>query len=116
MSEDEDGITPGPGDYQQDASISLNKSKKPEKLQFFGSTVERFEGDGVKNAYKQNLGPGAYENPVCLEGSKIMRMASAQQRKRPFFGSNAANHSKSIATVGFAVGGERFDAQVTGVK
>lgn len=41
--EAEDGTTPGPGAYFNPTTATTFKPKKvPERLQFFGSTVERF--------------------------------------------------------------------------
>jgi hypothetical protein len=41
--DDDDGTTPGPGQYwNPKASTTFKPKHVPERLQFFGSTVERF--------------------------------------------------------------------------
>ena len=57
--EDDDGTTPGPGSYFNPQSSTTFKVKQvPERLQFFGSTVERFN----RNTRQLDVvpGPGAY--------------------------------------------------------
>jgi hypothetical protein len=57
--EDDDGTTPGPGAYFNPQNSTTFKAKKvPERLQFFGSTVERFNRN-TKQA-ETVPGPGSY--------------------------------------------------------
>lgn len=42
IDDDEEVEAPGPGAYYNQNQSSFKTGKKPEKLQFFGSTVERF--------------------------------------------------------------------------
>ena len=59
--DDEEEHQPGPGSYYNpQAQTSFKTGKKPERLQFFGSTVERFNGNKNKKAEKQEPGPGTY--------------------------------------------------------
>ena len=59
FEDDDDEIMPGPGTYYNPNQHTCFKTGKiPEKLQFFGSTVDRF-GD-QKSQKKQGLGPGSY--------------------------------------------------------
>tara|TARA_B110000305_G_C19414841_1_gene627410 strand:+ start:1268 stop:1456 length:189 start_codon:yes stop_codon:yes gene_type:complete len=51
--EEEEDQQPGPGSYYNPAAqTSFKTGKKPERLQFFGSTVERFNGNKNKKADK----------------------------------------------------------------
>lgn len=57
--EEEDGVTPGPGSYFNPQTSTTFKVKSvPERLQFFGSTVERFNRQAKKT--ESLPGPGAY--------------------------------------------------------
>lgn len=48
---------PGPGHYHNNSTMtSFKHEKKPEKLQYFGSTSIRF-----KHNKKKTIGPGNYE-------------------------------------------------------
>lgn len=67
--DDDDGQTPGPGAYYNPHRSTTFKVKDvPERLQFFGSTVERFSNTTTNNLGKEggaiggatNLGPGTY--------------------------------------------------------
>lgn len=72
--DDDDGKTPGPGAYWNPQQSTTFKVKSvPERLQFFGSTVERFnEAQRLKNSL-QNLGPGAYSVSSTTATNKKMR-------------------------------------------
>jgi hypothetical protein len=63
IDDDEEVEAPGPGAYYNPNTMSSFKTgKKPERLQFFGSTVERFNPG--KNSSKNplnNVGPGSYQ-------------------------------------------------------
>jgi Sperm-tail PG-rich repeat len=55
----DDGTTPGPGQYFNNQSSTTFKPKRvPERLQFFGSTVERFNRNAKQ--LESVPGPGAY--------------------------------------------------------
>ena len=56
-SEEDSGITPGPGYYNASEKLTAFVPKSvPENFQFFGSTVERFESKKKKTI----IGPGTY--------------------------------------------------------
>lgn len=63
IDDDEEVEAPGPGAYYNPSAMtSFKTNKKPERLQFFGSTVERF--NPAKNTMKNpmsNVGPGSYQ-------------------------------------------------------
>lgn len=53
---------PGPGAYYKpQQSTSFNPGARPERLQFFGSTVERFVDNSQKMKAGVEIGPGYYE-------------------------------------------------------
>ena len=53
-----DGVTPGPGYYLDNSKVTcFKKNEIPKKMQFFGSTVDRFE---EKDGENKVVGPGAY--------------------------------------------------------
>lgn len=58
--DDDDGAVPGPGAYWNPQTCSTFKVKSvPERLQFFGSTVERFNNKNPGISASANvLGPG----------------------------------------------------------
>ena len=57
--EEDDGMTPGPGAYfNTRITTTFKVTKVPERLQFFGSTVERFNRN--TKTLETAPGPGAY--------------------------------------------------------
>jgi hypothetical protein len=72
--DDDDGITPGPGSYFNPKQSTTFKVKDvPERLQFFGSTVERFNANASK-VIPSNIGPGSYSVATsATAASKKMR-------------------------------------------
>lgn len=61
FEDDDDDVQPGPGSYYNPHIMSSFKnSKVPERLQFFGSTVDRFGNTKPSTADSSNLGPGSY--------------------------------------------------------
>lgn len=42
LESDDDEVGPGPGAYYHPSQSSFKPETKPQRLQFFGSTVERF--------------------------------------------------------------------------
>lgn len=65
-SEEDSGVTPGPGYYNASEKLSAFLPKQvPEKMQFFGSTVERFNPKKPKTE-DQMLGPGYYSKTKSL--------------------------------------------------
>ena len=60
--ESDDGTTPGPGAYYNPKQSTFQVATKPERLQFFGSTVNRFQEQTSAAIGKgnENLGPGSY--------------------------------------------------------
>lgn len=72
--EDEDEYAPGPGSYyNQHASTTFKVKNVPERLQFFGSTVERFQEKVDKNKLPPNVGPGSYSVQGGAGNQKKMR-------------------------------------------
>lgn len=64
FEDDDDEGAPGPGAYYNPKSMSsFQVNKKPEKLQFFGSTVDRFAPSKPTSASEMhtNIGPGSYQ-------------------------------------------------------
>jgi hypothetical protein len=62
IDDDDEVEPPGPGAYYNPQAQSCFKTnKKPERLQFFGSTVDRFNPNktNMKNP-QNNVGPGSY--------------------------------------------------------
>ena len=61
--DDEEVEPPGPGAYYNPSTMtSFKTGKRPERLQFFGSTVDRF--NPAKSTMKNplnNVGPGSYQ-------------------------------------------------------
>lgn len=58
--EDDEGMTPGPGAYFNPQQSTTFKVKPvPERMQFFGSTVERFNQNLIKKG-NLTVGPGTY--------------------------------------------------------
>ena len=61
FEDDDDDVQPGPGSYYNPHAMSSFKHNKvPERLQFFGSTVDRFGNTKPSTADSSNLGPGHY--------------------------------------------------------
>lgn len=61
FEDDEDDIMPGPGAYYNPKQQSSFKTGKiPERLQFFGSTVERFNEGKPGTTEPATVGPGSY--------------------------------------------------------
>lgn len=46
-SDSEEDVTPGPGQYHNAQNSTFHKQSKPQRLQFFGSTVERFNDQAL---------------------------------------------------------------------
>jgi len=51
---------PGPGTYPQNARPKPDLRELRSELQYFGSTVERFQGGGNKPSVPSHIGPGHY--------------------------------------------------------
>jgi hypothetical protein len=62
IDDDEEYEPPGPGAYYNpNTQTSFKTGKKPERLQFFGSTVDRFNpGKSTMKEPLANVGPGSY--------------------------------------------------------
>jgi hypothetical protein len=60
-SDSDSDAVPGPGHYTQASTFKVDH--KPERLQYFGSTVDRFT-EGVKKKQNQTLGPGYYDHDM----------------------------------------------------
>ena len=77
-SDDEDTV-PGPGAYNAAQRSDFKPETKPQRLQFFGSTVERFT---ESNKFKQNdeVGPGSYPQPTSAFTAKSIK-PGARTRK-----------------------------------
>lgn len=82
-SDDEDN-QPGPGAYYNPQNqTSFKTGKKPERLQFFGSTVERFGENQQKsnNGTQSNFapGPGSYHVQNLMNYHKKQKFPQTQQ-------------------------------------
>jgi hypothetical protein len=86
--EDDEDYAPGPGSYYNPHQSTTFKVKQvPERLQFFGSTVERFQDPTIvndKNKIPPNVGPGTYAVNSSFNANK-MRMSGSNV---PFATSN----------------------------
>ena len=62
FEDDDDETMPGPGQYYNPNTMSsFNVNKIPERLQFFGSTVDRFGNVKPSTAADSSkIGPGSY--------------------------------------------------------
>ena len=80
----DDGDQPGPGYYVSNENITaFNPKKVPQRQQFFGSTVARFESGGGRS--KSKVGPGSYNYDSASAGT---RASSQYQARRPGFSSS----------------------------
>ena len=62
-SDSDSESAPGPGAYfKPTQNSSFQPENKPERLQFFGSTVERFADNSNKMKAGPDIGPGYYES------------------------------------------------------
>ena len=62
-SDSDSESAPGPGAYfKPTQNSSFLPENKPERLQFFGSTVERFADNSNKMKAGPDIGPGYYES------------------------------------------------------
>lgn len=78
---------PGPGYYVQNENItSFNPKRVPQRQQFFGSTVARFED---KARAKSKVGPGTYNYDATTASVATRASSHYQQRKPPFSSSGA---------------------------
>ena len=70
--EDDEDQPPGPGSYYNPHQSTTFKVKSvPERLQFFGSTVERFHDQTDKQKIPPAVGPGSYSVNAQLGQKKI---------------------------------------------
>ena len=61
LESDDDDVAPGPGAYFDSMKHTNFKNEtKPHRLQFFGSTVERFTDQKGKKG-NEEIGPGTYQ-------------------------------------------------------
>lgn len=58
-SDTDSDTVPGPGHYAQSSTFKVDH--KPERLQYFGSTVERFVDPVMRKKQNTTLGPGSYD-------------------------------------------------------
>ena len=64
--EEDDGVTPGPGSYLNPQNSTTFKVRQvPERLQFFGSTVERFNRHTRQTETIPGPGTYRYEERHC---------------------------------------------------
>ncbi len=95
LESDDEDVTPGPGQYF-DAQISnFRPETKPHRLQFFGSTVERFTEQARNKQVTEELGPGHY-NVTGTSAFKAGKMM------------NNPTMRKTRTNVGFSSGCNRF--------
>ena len=80
-SDSDSDLAPGPGEYYKASQSAFNQHAQPERLQFFGSTVERFVDPAIKTkGVSTEIGPGYYEqkpgvakNGFGVSGTKVSR-------------------------------------------
>ena len=59
LESDDEDLAPGPGAYHNGFKSDFKPETKPQRLQFFGSTVERFT-EANKFKVNEEIGPGSY--------------------------------------------------------
>ena len=98
LESDDEELAPGPGHYHDGQKSAFRPETKPQRLQFFGSTVERFTDT---NRFKKNddIGPGSYQFAGNTFTTKAVK----------------PNHRKS-ANIGFSAKEERFADAKTSKK
>ena len=85
--EDSEEDHPGPGYYISNENITaFNPKRVPQRQQFFGSTVARFED---KSRSKNKVGPGSYNYDATSASAATRASSHYQQRKPPFSSSGA---------------------------
>ena len=110
LESDDDEEGPGPGQYFHGQQSSFKPETKPQRLQFFGSTVERFTD---QNRFKasEEVGPGTYAPAAQsgFAGKGSTKNASHKGRDNVCFASGQARFAGSHSTK--AVGGSRGQMQ-----
>ena len=82
-SDDEDHV-PGPGHYYDpNKQTNFKPTQKPQRLQFFGSTVERFT-ENLKNRQSDEVGPGYYAVTGSNFTAKSIKPQSRHSREIGF--------------------------------
>jgi hypothetical protein len=94
LSSDDDDDLPGPGYYGSNENTSaFNPKHVPQRQQFFGSTVARFDSS---QKGKSKVGPGTY-NYDAPESAKTRASSQYQARRPPFSSSgNRFQNKKKI--------------------
>lgn len=96
LSSDSDVEQPGPGYYISNENVTaFNPKRVPQRQQFFGSTVARFE-DKIKS--KAKVGPGSY-NYDNVSASAATRASSHYQNRRPPFSSSGIRFENKVKTI-----------------
>lgn len=80
IESDDDDTGPGPGQYYDAQQSTFKPETRPQRLQFFGSTVERFT-ENNKFKLNEDIGPGTYPT----SGSLLAKSAKAVPQK-PYIG------------------------------
>ena len=84
--DESDEDIPGPGYYVSNENITaFNPQNVPQRQQFFGSTVARFEDKRTKN----KVGPGSYSYEMSSTSAGTRASSHYQQHKPPFSSSGA---------------------------
>lgn len=91
----DDGTTPGPGAYYNPKQSTFQIKSKPERLQFFGSTVNRFQNQQVTASENRNLGPGSYLDLNKDSRSILSKPPSHPLRKTVGFNTGENRWAKS---------------------
>lgn len=95
-SDDDSDTVPGPGHYTQTSTFKIEQ--RPERLQYFGSTVERFTEVQAKKRQSNALGPGHYDADPGRTFSKQVRHTNKQ--------------AKSATNIAFLSQEQRFNGQI----
>lgn len=84
LSSDDEGDFPGPGAYNNATVTAFNPKQVPQRQQFFGSTVARFDD---KSKRRDKVGPGSYNYETASTAART-RASSHHLSKRPPFSSS----------------------------
>lgn len=78
LESDDEDFGPGPGHYTEGYKSDFRPETKPQRLQFFGSTVERFT---EPNRFKVNdeIGPGSY--PQAQSAFMTQQIKAGHQKR-----------------------------------
>ena len=84
LESDDEDTGPGPGAYYNGQQTNFKNETKPQRLQFFGSTVERFT-DQSKYKVNEEVGPGSYAITGSTFSSKRVVPTAVKGREKVSF-------------------------------